>query len=61
MGNKSNVLEAMRRLLSGKELHYKRIPFEKVKNVTYKPTEFDLRYAPSRKKKGTIIGIGVGP
>lgn len=39
-------------------LHYKRIPFEKVKNVTKKQSD---KYMVSKMPKGTVIGVGVGP
>lgn len=42
-------------------LHYKRIPFEKMKlKKMKKPTDAEMRFAPSRMKKGTVIGVGVG-
>jgi len=39
-------------------LRYKRIPFERVKNIT--PKKQSDTYMVSKKKKGTVIGVGVG-
>lgn len=45
--------------LKNNPLHYKRVPFEKLKLKKAEPV--DRSYSTSRMKKGTVIGIGVGP